>query len=87
MNQDKFIIVCAAACLKRLQLLDVIPDIILTIDGQKDLVLPQFDVQEKYYKDSLIISSIAMSHSGCIAISLYRLIKSDSLFTLPSISR
>ena len=34
MNQDKFIIISAAACLKRLELLDIIPDII-SIQGKE----------------------------------------------------
>lgn len=57
MNQDKFLIVCAAACLKRLELLDIIPDIILSIDGQHSQILKQFAVNDKYYKNSLTILS------------------------------
>lgn len=57
MNQDKFIIICAAACLKRLELLDIIPDIILSIDGQNSQILKQFEVNDKYYKNSLTILS------------------------------
>jgi hypothetical protein len=57
MNQDKFLIICAAACLKRLELLDIVPDIILSIDGQNNQILKQFKVQEKYYKNSLTILS------------------------------
>ncbi len=57
MNQDSFILVCAAGALKRCELLDIVPDVILSIDGQNKQVLRQFDVKNKYYKDSLIISS------------------------------
>lgn len=55
--QDAFIVVCAAACLKRLELLDIVPDVILSVDGQYKQVIRQFDVNEKYYKNSLLIAS------------------------------
>ena len=57
LHQDAFIIVCAAACLRRLELLDIVPDIILSVDGQYKQVIRQFDVNEKYYHHSLIIAS------------------------------
>lgn len=57
LHQDAFIIVCAAACLRRLELLDIVPDIILSVDGQYKQVIRQFEVNEKYYKNSLIIAS------------------------------
>lgn len=55
--QDAFIVVCAAACLRRLELLDIVPDVILSVDGQYKQVIRQFDVNERYYKNSLIIAS------------------------------
>lgn len=58
LNQDRFIIVCASAILKRLELLGIIPDIILVIDGQKEAVLSQFEVSSKMYEDSIIFASI-----------------------------
>lgn len=57
LHQDAFVIVCAAACLRRLELLDIVPDVILSVDGQYKQVIRQFDVNEKYYKNSLIIAS------------------------------
>ena len=57
LNQDKFIIACAAAALKRLELLDIVPDIIFSVDGQKKQVLHSFKVQERYYKESICIVS------------------------------
>ncbi|MFA7084406.1 MAG: 6-hydroxymethylpterin diphosphokinase MptE-like protein [Arcobacteraceae bacterium] len=58
MHQNAFTLVCAAACLRRLELLDIVPDIILSADGQYKQVIRQFDVQEKYYKNSLAIVSV-----------------------------
>jgi hypothetical protein len=57
LHQDAFIVVCAAACLRRLELLDIVPDMILSVDGQYKQVIRQFDVNEKYYQNSLIIAS------------------------------
>lgn len=57
MNQDKFLIITASACLKRLELLDIVPDVILSIDGQNNQISKQFEVNEKYYKNSLTILS------------------------------
>lgn len=58
LNQDSFIIICAAGALKRCELLDIVPDVILSVDGQYKQVIRQYDVQEKYYKNSMIITSI-----------------------------
>lgn len=58
LNQDSFIIVCAAGALKRCELLDIVPDIILSVDGQHKQVYKQYEVNEKYYINSIIISSI-----------------------------
>lgn len=57
LHQDAFIVVCAAACLRRLELLDIVPDVILSVDGQYKQVIRQFEVDEKYYKNSLIVAS------------------------------
>jgi hypothetical protein len=57
LHQDAFIVVCAAACLRRLELLDIVPDMILSVDGQYQQVIRQFDVNEKYYKNSLLVAS------------------------------
>ena len=40
--------------------LEIIPDIIILIDGQKDCMLNQFDVNDYMYKDSIILSSIKL---------------------------
>lgn len=56
--QDKFIIVAAAAALRRLETVNVIPDIIITIDAKKEEILKQFDVNKKYYNHSIILASI-----------------------------
>jgi hypothetical protein len=55
--QDAFIVVCAAACLRRLELLDIVPDVIISVDGQYKQVIRQFEVNEKYYKNSLVVAS------------------------------
>ena len=57
-HQNKFIIVAASASLKRLETVNIIPDIIITIDAKKGEILKQFDVNKKYYKDSIILASI-----------------------------
>jgi len=57
-NKNKFIIVAAAAALKRLETVDIIPDIILTIDSKKDEIIKQFDIDKKYYQNSIILASI-----------------------------
>lgn len=72
-HQDRFIIVVAAGILKRLELLSIIPDIIITIDGQ-DIILKQFEVNEKMYNQSIILSSIKL------APMIYDKINSSKLF-------
>lgn len=54
-NSSKFLIICASAALKRLEKLDVIPDIIINIDKKYLPILEQFNVDEKYYKNSIIL--------------------------------
>jgi len=60
LNQEKFIIVVSSAVLKHLRILDIIPDIIIAIDGQKQVMLEQFNVDEKMYKNSIILASIKL---------------------------
>jgi hypothetical protein len=74
LNQDKFIIVCASAILKRLELLSIVPDLILVIDGQKDVVLRQFEVNPVLYQNSIIFASIKIDKD------LFHLIESRKTF-------
>ncbi|MFX4253059.1 6-hydroxymethylpterin diphosphokinase MptE-like protein [Aliarcobacter butzleri] len=60
LNQEKFIVVASSAVLKHLKILDIIPDIILAIDGQKEQMLDQFDVNDVMYKNSIILASIKL---------------------------
>lgn len=57
-EQDRFIIVCAAAILKHLYSNNIKPDIIISIDAGKSTVKNQFDVEKEFYKDAIIIASI-----------------------------
>lgn len=74
LNQDKFIIVASSAVLKHLRILDIVPDIIFAIDGQKDLMLEQFNVDEKMYKNSIILASIKIDED------LYDKLKGTKIF-------
>jgi len=74
LNQDKFIIVATSAVLKHLQILHIVPDIIIVIDGQKEHILEQFKVQEFMYKNSIILASIK------IDAQLYEEIKDTNLY-------
>lgn len=60
LNQEKFVVVASSAVLKHLKILDIIPDIILAIDGQKEQMLEQFNVDELMYKNSIILASIKL---------------------------
>jgi len=60
LNQEKFILVASSAVLKHLRILDIIPDIIIALDGQKQVMLEQFNVDEKMYKNSIILASIKL---------------------------
>jgi hypothetical protein len=73
-NQNKFIIVASSAVLKHLQILDIVPDIILLIDGQKDCMLDQFDIKKSMYENSAILCSIKIDED------LYELIKGENVF-------
>ncbi len=73
-NKDKFIIVAAAATLKQLELFNISPDIIITIDGQKEPILKQFNVSELIYKNSIILSSIKLDES------VYEILKDTNIF-------
>lgn len=74
LNRDNFIIVAAAATLKQLKLFDIYPDIIITIDGQREPILNQFDVHENLYKNSIILSSIKLDN--CV----HKLLKDTNIF-------
>lgn len=74
LNQNRFIIVATSAVLKHLQILDIVPDIIILIDGQKDCMIEQFEVKEIMYKNSIILASIK------IDIDLYEQIKNSNIF-------
>lgn len=58
LNRNSFIIVASSAVLKHLQILDIYPDIIILIDGQKDCMINQFDIKKSFYKNSIILASI-----------------------------
>lgn len=60
LNQEKFVIVASSAVLKHLRILEIIPDIILAVDGQKEPMLEQFNTDSKMYKDSIILASIKL---------------------------
>jgi hypothetical protein len=74
LNKDNFIIVAAAATLKQLELFDIYPDIIITIDGQEEPILNQFNVSENLYKNSIILSSIKLDNN------VYKLLKNTNIF-------
>ena len=78
MNQDKFLIVCASAALKRLELLGIIPDIVIVIDAQKKQVARQFEVSPKMYRDSIVLAL------ACIDSDVLNLVEKSKLFLLPS---
>ena len=56
-NQDKFIVVAMGASLKRLAMHDITPDIIVSIDPTKEPIMKQFNIDNKYYKNSIKIVS------------------------------
>lgn len=62
LNQEEFIIVASSAVLKHLKILDIVPDIILAIDGQKDVMLEQFNTVPEMYKNSIILVSIKLDY-------------------------
>lgn len=73
-NQNKFVIVASSAVLKHLQILDIVPDIIILIDGQKDCMLDQFNIKKSMYENSTILCSIKIDED------LYELIKDSNVF-------
>jgi len=73
LNQDNFIIVAASATLKRLELLGIIPDIIVIVDGSENM-LKQFEVSKKMYENSIILASVH------IDTTVYEHIKNDKIF-------
>ena len=74
LHRDNFIIVASSAVLKHLQILDIYPDIIILIDGQKDCMLEQFDVKEFMYQNSIILASIKIDKD------LYEKIQNTNIF-------
>ncbi|PLY06397.1 MAG: hypothetical protein C0625_09675 [Arcobacter sp.] len=74
LNHDKFIIVAASAVLKHLQILEIIPDIIIIMDGQKDAMIEQFNVKNYMYENSIILSSIKLDEN------LYEITKNTNIF-------
>jgi hypothetical protein len=58
LNRNNFIVVASSAVLKHLQILDIYPDIIILIDGQKDCMINQFDIKKSFYENSIILASI-----------------------------
>lgn len=74
LNQNNFIIVATSAILKHLQILEIIPDIIILLDGQKDCMLEQFDVKEYMYQNSIILASIKIDED------LYERIQNTNIF-------
>ncbi|QKF68392.1 motility accessory factor [Arcobacter venerupis] len=73
-NQNKFVIVASSAVLKHLQILDIVPDIIILIDGQKDCMLDQFNIKKSMYENSTILCSIKIDED------LYEIIKDSNVF-------
>jgi len=76
LNQDRFIIVASSAILKKLELLSIIPDVIIVIDGQKDVILKQFDVSSCMYDSSIIFASIK------IDTNVFKKLNSDKLYLI-----
>lgn len=73
-NQNKFVIVASSAVLKHLQILDIVPDIIILIDGQKNCMLDQFNIKKSMYENSTILCSIKIDED------LYEIIKDSNVF-------
>lgn len=72
-NKNKFIIVAVAATLKILETKKIIPDIIITVDGQK-LVSEQFSVNKLMYENSIILSSIKLDYK------VYKILENTNIF-------
>ena len=51
-------LVATSASLKKLEQFEIVPDVVILLDGVKDLMLKQFDVHKKYYENSIILASI-----------------------------
>ena len=73
LNRDNFIIVAVAATLKTLEIRNIIPDIIITVDGQ-EVVLEQFKVNKLIYENSIILSSIKLDKK------VYTLLKNTEIY-------
>ena len=72
-NKNKLIIVAVAATLKTLEIRNIIPDIIITVDGQ-EIVKEQFNVKKSMYINSIILSSIKLDPT------VYKLFKNSDIF-------
>jgi hypothetical protein len=73
LNKNKFIIVAVATTLKTLETKNIIPDIIITVDGQ-EIVKEQFNVSKFMYENSIILCSNKLDKD------LYSLLKDTRLF-------
>lgn len=72
-NKERFIIVAVAATLKILETKKIIPDIIITIDGQQ-IIYEQFNINKSIYEDSIILSSTKLDFE------VYKILKNTKLF-------
>jgi hypothetical protein len=72
-NKNKFILVVVAATLKILETKKIIPDIIITIDGQQ-IISEQFNVHKSMYENSIILSSTKLDFE------IYKILKNTKLF-------
>lgn len=73
LNRANFIIVAVAATLKTLEIRNIIPEIIITVDGQ-EVVLEQFRVHKLIYENSIILSSIKLDKN------VYTLLKNTEIY-------
>lgn len=71
--ENNFIIVAVAATLKTLETKNIIPDIIITVDGQ-EIITEQFNVDKIIYENSIILSSIKLDKN------LYTILENTNLF-------
>lgn len=56
--QSRCKLVATSASLKKLAQFEIVPDVVILLDGVKDLMLKQFDVHKKYYENSIILASM-----------------------------
>lgn len=82
LNQDKFIIAASSAVLKHLRILDIVPDIIIVLDGQKEQLLEQFNTDCKMYESSIILASIKLDEEVFLKIKNSRVVFMQSTLEL-----